>query len=253
VTEPRRTIRWSWLGRVGYEAAAALQVEVREALARGAGPERLLLLEHPPVYTLGRNATRGHVLAGAEELAARGVEVAATDRGGQVTYHGPGQLVGYPIVDLSPDRRDLRRYVRELQEVLVAVLARHAIAAHGGAGERIGVWVRAGRAAPGDSGVGGERKIASIGIHLARWRTTHGFALNVTTDLAQFRGIVACGLPEVEMTSIAREIGVDAAPPLERLAEEAAREFARRFERELARDDRFAAEWSGARAAAARE
>jgi len=229
-TETRRATHWSWLGRIGYEEASALQLEVREALARGEGPERLLLLEHPHVYTLGRNATRGDVLASADELAARGVEVAVTDRGGQVTYHGPGQLVGYPILDLSPDRRDLRRYVRDLQEVLVGVLAGLDIEARGGEGERIGVWV---------GGEGEERKIASLGIHLARWRTTHGFALNAATDLAQFGGIVACGLPEVRMTSIAAERG--SAPPLEELGAAVVREFASRFERRMTHDAEFAA------------
>jgi lipoyl(octanoyl) transferase len=235
VTPERRATNWSWLGRIGYEEASALQIEVREALARGEGPERLLLLEHPHVYTLGRNATRSDVLASAEELAAKGVEVAVTDRGGQVTYHGPGQLVGYPILDLSPDRRDLRRYVCDLQLVLCSVLAGlgpPGISAHGGVGERIGVWV-------GDAGA--ERKIASIGIHLSRWRTTHGFALNVATDLGLFGGIVACGLPEAQMTSIARESGpVRTAPELRELAERVVGVFATRFERDLVPDERFA-------------
>lgn len=214
---PRET-HWTWLGRVAYGPTAALQREIREALARGEGPERLLLLEHDPVYTLGRNASAADVLLPTGELARAGIEVAETDRGGQVTYHGPGQLVGYPILDLSPDRRDLRRYVRDLQEVLVAVLGELGIAARGGEGERIGVWV-------------GERKIASIGIHLARWRTTHGFALNVDPDLARFGGIVPCGLPDVTMTSIARETG--RAPGLVELAGRVVERFAERFGRRL--------------------
>jgi lipoyl(octanoyl) transferase len=219
--EATRVTRWSWLGRLGYEEASRLQVAFRDRLAAGSGPERLLLLEHPHVYTLGRNARPGDVLLGEAELAGRGVAVATTDRGGQVTYHGPGQLVGYPILDLNPDRRDLRRYVRDLQQVLVGVLAEYGIAAEGGEGERIGVWT-------------GGRKIASLGVHLARWRTTHGFALNVSTELALFGGIVACGLPEVEMTSIARETG--AAPELRevgaRLVPHFARVFGRRLEEE---------------------
>jgi len=225
MSEPRTT-RWSWLGRVDYAAAAALQVEIREALARGEGPERLLLLEHPHVYTLGRNAKDGDVLLGAGELAARGIAVLASDRGGQVTYHGPGQLVGYPILDLNPDRRDLRRYVRDLQAVLVRVLASYGIAAAGGEGERIGVWTAAGR------------KIASLGIHLARWRTTHGFALNVAPDLRLFGGIVACGLPAVEMTSIERELG--AAPPLEEIARRVVAEFELVFNRRAEADEELA-------------
>lgn len=225
-----RVTHWSWLGRIGYEEAAALQVEVRDALARGEGPERLLLLEHPHVYTLGRNATANDVLASAEELAARGVEVAVTDRGGQVTYHGPGQLVGYPILDLSPDRRDLRRYVCDLQLTLVELLAGLGLSARGGVGERIGVWT-------GEEGA--ERKIASLGIHLSRWRTTHGFALNVSTDLQLFGGIVACGMPAVTMTSVAREKG--SAPALAELAQPYVRAFAARFDRELVPDEEFAA------------
>ncbi len=229
--EPRET-RWSWLGRVRYGPAADLQREIRDRLADGQGPERLLLLEHDHVYTLGRNATDGDVHLPPDELAARGIDLELTDRGGQVTYHGPGQLVGYPILDLSPDRRDIRRYVCDLQLVLVDVLAEYGIVASGGAGERIGVWT-------------GERKIASIGIHLSRWRTTHGFALNVRTDLGLFGGITACGLPEVTMTSIERETG--AAPDLLEVAGRVVTHFARRFERVLAEDREFAA---GALAAA---
>ena len=217
-----RETHWSWLGRIPYEDAFRLQVALRDALARGEGPERLLLLEHPHVYTLGRNASEEDLLLGEAERSELGIEVAATDRGGQVTYHGPGQLVGYPILDLNPDRRDLRRYVRDLQEVLVRTLADFGISAEGGAGESIGVWVP-------DAERG--RKIASIGIHLSRWRTTHGFALNVATDLGLFRGIVACGLPAVDMTSIARERG--AAPALEEVADRLRPHFAAVFSRRL--------------------
>jgi len=213
------------MGRVRYADAARLQVEIREALARGEGPERLLLLEHPHVYTLGRNARPEDVLAHAEELAERGVEVEVSDRGGQVTYHGPGQLVGYPILDLSPDRRDLRRYVRDLEEVLVRLLAELGIEAEAGEGDRIGVWTKG-------------RKIGSLGIHLARWRTTHGFALNVSTDLGLFGGIVACGLPDVQMTSIEREAGRSVA--LEELAERLVPIFAEVFARRPVDDRAFA-------------
>jgi lipoyl(octanoyl) transferase len=217
----RRITRWSWLGRVPYGDAAALQLRLREELARGEGPERLLLLEHPHVYTLGRNATASDVLLPEPERAARGVSVAPSDRGGQVTYHGPGQLVGYPLLDLNPDRRDVRRYVRDLQEVLVRTLAELGIVAHGGEGERIGVWVD-------------ERKIASLGIHLARWRTTHGFALNVATELGYFGGIVACGMPQVRMTSVARE--TERSPDLRDVAALVRPHFAAVFDRELVED-----------------
>ena len=173
MTSFARRTHWTWLGRVAYEPTAELQTRLRDELARGEGPERLLLLEHEHVYTLGRNASGADVLLPAAELAARGVALVDSDRGGQATYHGPGQLVGYPILDLNPDRRDLRRYVRDLQEVLVRTLRELGIESAPGEGERIGVWV-------------GERKIASLGIHLARWRTTHGFALNVDLDLSAF-------------------------------------------------------------------
>ena len=226
----RRT-SWSYLGRVPYAATAALQVELREALRRGEGPERLLLLEHEPVFSLGRNATVADILWSSAELAFHGVEVAPSDRGGQVTFHGPGQLVGYPILDLSPDRRDIRRYVRDLQEVLVRTLADFAVAAAGGEGERIGVWV-------------GPRKIASIGVHLSRWRTTHGFALNVAPELALFGGIVACGMPEIEMTSIAHETGVS--PTLEEVAARVREHFGAVFARQLDADATLALREIGA-------
>ena len=198
---------------------------------RGEGPERLLLLEHEPVFSLGRNATVADILWSPAELAFHGVEVAPSDRGGQVTFHGPGQLVGYPILDLSPDRRDIRRYVRDLQEVLVRTLADFAVAGAGGEGERIGVWV-------------GPRKIASIGVHLSRWRTTHGFALNVAPELALFGGIVACGMPEIEMTSIAHETGVS--PTLEEVAARVREHFGAVFARQLDADATLALREIGA-------
>lgn len=215
-----------------YAATAALQVEIREALRRGEGPERLLLLEHDPVYSLGRNATAADVLWSPAELAKHGIEVQLTDRGGQVTFHGPGQLVGYPILDLNPDRRDIRRYVRDLQDVLMRTLADFGIAAVGGEGDRIGVWV-------------GPRKAASIGVHLSRWRTTHGFALNVAPELALFGGIVACGMPSVEMTSIARESG--ATPDLEEVAARVRVHFGEVFERALEPDQELAFRFAGLR------
>jgi lipoyl(octanoyl) transferase len=214
-----RVLAWEFLGRVAYAEAAAMQVAARTALRGGGGTERLLLLEHPHVYTLGRNAARGDVLASAEWLAARGVEIAECDRGGQVTYHGPGQLVGYPILDLSPDRRDIRRYVRDLQEALRRTLADFGVEGRVREGqELVGVWV-------------GEEKIASLGIHLARWITTHGFALNVATDLSFFDGIVACGLARVRMTSMERLLG--SAPPLAEVAAAAAHNLAEVFGRRL--------------------
>src|SRR3954451_1299367 len=219
MTSIPRPLHWSWLGRVSYAEAVEMQHAARATLKAGEGPERFLLLEHPHVYTLGRNASAEDVLAGPERLAAMGVEVAECDRGGQVTYHGPGQLVGYPIVNLSPDRRDIRRYVRDLQEVLVRTLAEYGVAARPGEEQAfIGVWA-------------GEAKIASIGVHLSRWITTHGFALNVSTDLSYFTGIIPCGLQQVSMTSIERLTG--AAPPLPEIAAVCARHFGQVFGREL--------------------
>lgn len=178
----------------------------------------LLLLEHPPVYTLGRNASRTDLVADEALLAARGVTVHETNRGGQITYHGPGQLVGYPILDLNPDRRDIRRYIQDLQAVLIAVLKSFDVDARARQQPETGIWV-------------GERKIASFGVHLRRWRTMHGFALNVTTDLSHFQGIVPCGLPEVEMCSIESLTG--GRPSLEEVAEVCVGEFGRVFERRI--------------------
>ena len=211
-----RPCLFDYLGRLDYAAATELQ----ETGARGVkdgGPERLLLLEHEPVITLGRNARPEDVLLPEEGLRARGVALAPTNRGGQVTYHGPGQLVGYPILCLHPERRDVGRYLRDLEEVLIRTLAHFGIAATRVPG-LTGVWVE------------GE-KIASLGVHLSRWVTTHGFALNVSTDLAAFSLIVPCGLRAARMTSMERLLGFR--PPLERVAAVLVPEFAGIFEREM--------------------
>lgn len=217
----RRRLEWEYLGRVPYGAALEMQLAARAALRRGEGPERLLLLEHPHVYTLGRNASAGDVVAVGEWLRERGIEVVHCDRGGQVTYHGPGQLVGYPILNLDPDRRDIRRYVRDLQDALVRTLAGYGVAAERRDGQAaIGVWV-------------GERKIASVGVHISRWLTTHGFALNVATDLSYFAGIVPCGLRGVAMASIESLTG--RRPPLAEVAAACAGHLGDIFGRELVR------------------
>ncbi len=219
---PSRLLHWTWMGRVPYTEAVELQHAVRDGVRQGEGPERFLLLEHPHVYTLGRNADGGDVLAGPEWLRARGIEVAECNRGGQVTYHGPGQLVGYPVVNLSPGRRDVRRYVRDLQEVLIRTLREYGVEARPGEEQAlIGVWA-------------GEGKIASIGVHLSRWITTHGFALNVSTELSYFSGIIPCGLDQVEMTSIERLTGK--APTLSGIAAVCARHFGEVFGRDLVDD-----------------
>lgn len=214
-----RPLRWAFLGRVGYAEAVALQERIREEIRTQAGPDHLLLLEHPPVYTLGRSASAADVVLDESDRARLGIGLEETDRGGKVTYHGPGQLVGYPILDLDPDRRDVRRYVRDLQAVLVETLGHWGISARGGDGpETIGVWVE-------------DRKVASIGVHLSRWVTTHGFALNVSTDLSHFEGIVPCGLSGVAMTSMEAETG--SAPAPREVSAVCARVFSRVFERSL--------------------
>ena len=181
----------------------------------------LILLEHPHVLTLGvrGDGGRSHVLAAPDQLAARGVDIHETGRGGDITYHGPGQLVGYPILDLKPDRCDVHRYVRDLEEVLIRTLAGFGIAGEVRPGPAlIGVWV------------GGE-KIAAIGVHLSRWITTHGFALNVAPDLSLYAGIVPCGLRREGITSMARLLG--AAPPPAVVAAHLAGHFAEVFGRQL--------------------
>jgi lipoyl(octanoyl) transferase len=155
--------------------------------------DTLLLLEHNPVFTLGRNARRENVLLSEALLRARGFDVFETGRGGDVTYHGPGQVVGYPILDLAPDRRDVHRYVRDLEEVMIRACADYGIAARRIPG-LTGTWV-------------GDSKIGAIGVRIARWVTSHGFAFNVTTDLSPFGLIVPCGIRERGVTSLERLLG----------------------------------------------
>ena len=179
-----------------YDEALELQRSIARDRISGAVPQDvLLLLEHPAVVTLGRSSKEKHLVASPEFLQGRGVELFEVERGGDVTFHGPGQLVGYPIVDLKRHRQDLHWYLRKLEEVLINTLADYGIP-----GERntsfTGVWTRG-------------RKIASIGVHARDWVTWHGFALNVTTDLSYFDLIVPCGINGVVMTSIARELGVE--------------------------------------------
>ena len=175
-------------GRVPYHEALAWQRALAQARIHGRLQEDLLLLlEHPAVVTLGRTAQGTHVLR------PEGVDVVEVERGGDVTFHGPGQLVGYPILDLRGYRQDLHWYLRTLEQALMVALDELGIPAERNAGYT-GVWTRG-------------RKIASIGIHVKQWVTWHGFALNVTTDLAQFDRIIPCGIPEVEMTSVERERG----------------------------------------------
>jgi lipoyl(octanoyl) transferase len=194
-----RTLTVYRLGRVEYEDGLKLQALFARARKEKLVGDVLLLLEHPPVLTLGRGASRSDVLAGPEVLEARGVEVHETDRGGEVTYHGPGQIVGYPILDLAPDRKDVRRHVRSVEEGMIRALAENGIEA-----ARIakwpGVWV-------GSEAAGDARKIGAVGVHIARWVTTHGFALNVNSALEDFELIVPCGIREAGVTSMERELG----------------------------------------------
>jgi len=182
------------LGMLPYTEALALQRAVARARISGAFDEDVLLLvEHPPVVTLGRSSKVQHLLASPALLAARGVELHEVERGGDVTFHGPGQLVGYPIIDLKRHKQDLHWYLRQVEAALIRALAPFGIV-----GER----------SPGFTGVWtGGRKLASIGVHARDWVTWHGFALNVTTDLSFFDLIVPCGISAVEMTSLARELG----------------------------------------------
>ncbi len=184
------------LGRLGYGEALELQRSIARDRISGAIPQDVLLLvEHPPVVTLGRSAKEKHLVASPEFLRANGVELFEVERGGDVTFHGPGQLVGYPVIDLKRHRQDLHWYLRKIEEALINTLADYGIP-----GERntafTGVWTRG-------------KKIASIGVHARDWVTWHGFALNVTTELSYFDLIVPCGINGVVMTSIAREVGAE--------------------------------------------
>jgi len=203
------------LGRVPY--ADALDLQARLVADRQAEriADTLLLLEHDPVFTLGRNAHSEHVLFPEPELRARGFEVFETGRGGDVTYHGPGQIVGYPILHLAPDRCDVHRYVRDLEEVMIRTCSDHGVAAARVAG-LTGAWV-------------GEQKIGAIGVRIARWVTSHGFALNVSTDLAPFSLIVPCGIRGRGVTSLERLLGrpVPIADVAERLGAHLAAVFGR--------------------------
>jgi lipoyl(octanoyl) transferase len=183
------------LGLVPYDESLALQASLVDDRRHGRIADQLLLLQHPPVITLGvrTRQTRDHVLASRETLAEAGVGLSETGRGGDVTYHGPGQLVGYPIVDLNPDRRDVHRYVRDLEEVLIRAGADFGVAAARVPG-LTGVWA-------------GEEKLAAIGVRISRWITSHGFAFNVATNLDHFKLIVPCGIADRGVTSLEKLLG----------------------------------------------
>jgi len=179
-----------WLGRVGYADAVRLQDSLVASRRRGDAPDTLLLLEHPPVVTLGRGADPAHVLADEASLRRAGIDLFECGRGGDVTYHGPGQLIGWPVLQLGEGRRDVHRYLRDLEAGIIRTLADPGIAAERAEG-LTGVWV-------------GRRKIAAIGVRVSSgWVTSHGFALNVATDLSGFRHIVPCGIADRGVTSMA--------------------------------------------------
>jgi lipoyl(octanoyl) transferase len=217
------TIEVRRLGTVDYQSALDLQHELVEQRKQGLIPDQLLLLEHPPVITLGvrtRN-DRSHVLESEASLAAKGVALFETGRGGDVTYHGPGQLVGYPILDLKPDRCDVHRYVRDLEDVLIRTAGEFGIAARRIQG-LTGIWV-----GPDQQ----PEKLAAIGVRISRWVTSHGFALNVNTNLSHFGLIVPCGISDKGVTSIERLLGRRV--PMDEVGTLVARQFAATFAAEL--------------------
>ncbi len=187
------------LGRVEYPDGLDLQAQLQRARMAGAVDDTLLLLEHPPVLTMGRAAKASNILTPAAQLSKLGVSVFETDRGGDVTYHGPGQIVGYPLIHLVPGKQDVRKYVRGIEETLIVALQHFGITA-----TRMpqwpGVWLA-------ESKLGGARKIGALGVHLSRWYTRHGFALNVSPNLSHFELIVPCGIREAGVTSMEAELG----------------------------------------------
>lgn len=195
--QPKKTCWVLNRGLIAYQPACQLQRRLVDARKSGVIPDVLLLCEHPHVVTLGRNGKREHLRASDDLLAEMNVESHVTNRGGDITYHGPGQVVGYPILDLAQHRRDVRWYVEQLEEVMLRATVDFGIT-----GKRIdgqhGVWV--------DTSAG-EEKLAALGVHMSRWITSHGFAYNVSTDLRYFDLIVPCGIPGKHVTSLERALG----------------------------------------------
>jgi lipoyl(octanoyl) transferase len=212
----RRRLLVRRLGRVPYARGLELQEQLVAARQAGRVEDQLLLLEHDPVFTLGRNARQENLLFPPALLRERGFSVFETGRGGDVTYHGPGQVVGYPILELPPERRDVHRYVHDLEEVMIRVCADYGLTA-GRVPGLTGTWV-------------GDDKIGAIGVRIARWVTSHGFAFNVSTDLAAFELIVPCGIRGRGVTSLERLLG--RAVPLEEVLERVSAQFAAVFGRE---------------------
>ncbi len=206
------------LGLIEYREALSIQSRLHNARGSGSVPDMLLLLEHPPTYTKGRRSTHSELPLGEDWYRDRGLEIIETDRGGRVTYHGPGQLVCYPIISLKSLRDDVHRYIRQLEQVVISLLSEYGVEA-GTRDGLTGVWTN-------------DRKIASIGIHVSRGITTHGFAINAVNDLEPFEWIVPCGIEGCTVTSIARETGeqVDMSDLKQRCAETFARVFESRLQ-----------------------
>ena len=243
------TLQLLQLGRLPYAEGLRIMREVAEARKASIVGDTLLLMEHPPVLTLGRNATRANILAGDDALAQRGVEIHEINRGGDVTYHGPGQLVGYPIFDLRGDLPGKRGphlgpvdFVRLLEEALIFTCKDFGVRAQRIC-KRTGVWTYAGGSIQ-------EKKIAAIGIHVSQAITTHGFALNVTTDLRDFNWIIPCGIADRGVTSLEIEAEPATEPTMLRAADAAARNIGRVFDRQVlatvSLDDLLASRISGA-------
>jgi lipoyl(octanoyl) transferase len=204
------------LGLVSYEDGLELQRELVEERKADRIPDTLLLLQHPHVLTIGvKKDGRSHILAAPDRLSALGVEVFETGRGGDVTYHGPGQLVGYPILNLDPDRRDVHQYVRDLEEVMIRVCAEYGLDA-GRVKGFSGAWI-------------GDEKIGAIGVRISRWITSHGFAFNVSTDISFFNLIVPCGIADRGVTSLASRLA--RAPEMAEVEDRFIAQFALVFER----------------------
>jgi lipoyl(octanoyl) transferase len=222
VNSPTKTCAVVDLGLISYAAAYELQQRVVAARKRGEISDVLLLCEHPHVITLGRNGKTANLRANDRLLAQMNVEFHETDRGGDITYHGPGQIVGYPILDLTEHRRDVRWYVQLLEEMMIRTSSEFGIMARQAEG-RHGLWV--------DSAADREEKLAAIGVHLSRWVTSHGFAYNVSTDLRYFDLIVPCGIPGKRATSLERLL--HHAVPLDEVKPKLTAHFGDIFDREI--------------------
>ena len=209
------------LGTIGYEEAHALQKELQAKRIADEIGDTVLMLEHYPVVTLGRSAKEQHVLASRETFEAQGVAVHEVGRGGDVTYHGPGQLVAYPIIDLNPDRRDVRKYVWSLEETMIRTCADFGLDVSRIEGLN-GAWI-------------GDRKVGAVGVRISRWVTMHGLALNANTDLSHFDLIVPCGIQDKEVTSISTEL--DRQVRVDEVMEPLARHFAALYDADIAWQD----------------